>query len=111
MKENKEKQINLRLTLSEFEQLEEIALSKKITKSELILNLVFDKKVSKQVSRDLVKVIQSQNKIGNNLNQIARVLNTAKLENVLNIVDCKNLIDKLEIIENQLENIYKECLK
>ena len=111
MKENKEKQINLRLTSSEFEQLEEIALSKKITKSELILNLVFDKKVSKQVSRDLSKVIQSQNKIGNNLNQIARVLNTAKLENVLNIVDYKNLIDKLEIIENQLENIYKECRK
>ena len=111
MKENKEKQINLRLTLSEFEQLEEIALSKKITKSELILNLVFDKKVSKQVSRDLIKVIQSQNKIGNNLNQIARVLNTAKIENVLNIVDYKNLIDKLEIIENQLENIYKECRK
>ena len=111
MKENKEKQINLRLTLSEFEQLEEIALSKKITKSELILNLVFDKKVSKQVSRDLIKVIQSQNKIGNNLNQIARTLNTAKLENVLNIVDYKNLIDKLEIIENQLENIYKECRK
>ncbi len=111
MKENKEKQINLRLTLSEFEQLEEIAFSKKITKSELILNLVFDKKVSKQVSRDLIKVIQSQNKIGNNLNQIARTLNTAKLENVLNIVDYKNLIDKLEIIENQLENIYKECRK
>ena len=111
MKENKEKQINLRLTSSEFEQLEKIALSKKITKSELILNLVFDKKVSKQVSRDLSKVIQSQNKIGNNLNQIARVLNTAKLENVLNIVDYKNLIDKLEIIENQLENIYKECRK
>ena len=111
MKENKEKQINLRLTLSEFEQLEEIALSKKITKSELILNLVFDKKVSKQVSRDLIKVIQSQNKIGNNLNQIARTLNTAKLENVLNIIDYKNLIDKLEIIENQLENIYKECRK
>ena len=111
MKENKEKQINLRLTSSEFEQLEEIALSKKITKSELILNLVFDKKVSKQVSRDLSKVIQSQNKIGNNLNQIARVLNIAKLENVLNIVDYKNLIDKLEIIENQLENIYKECRK
>ena len=111
MKENKEKQINLRLTLSEFEQLEEIALSRKITKSELILNLVFDKKVSKQVSRDLIKVIQSQNKIGNNLNQIARVLNTAKIENVLNIVDYKNLIDKLEIIENQLENIYKECRK
>ena len=60
---------------------------------------------------DLVKVIQSQNKIGNNLNQIARVLNTAKIENVLNIVDYKNLIDKLEIIENQLENIYKECRK
>ena len=111
MKENKEKQINLRLTLSEFEQLEEIALSKKITKSELILNLVFDKKVSKQVGRDLIKVIQSQNKIGNNLNQIARTLNTAKLENVLNIIDYKNLIDKLEIIENQLENIYKECRK
>ena len=111
MKENKEKQINLRLTLSEFEQLEEIALLKKITKSELILNLVFDKKVSKQVGRDLIKVIQSQNKIGNNLNQIARTLNTAKLENVLNIIDYKNLIDKLEIIENQLENIYKECRK
>ena len=111
MKENKEKHINLRLTASEFEQLEEIALSKKITKSELILNLVFDKKVSKQVGRDLIKVIQSQNKIGNNLNQIARVLNTAKIENVLNIIDYKNIIDKLEIIENQLENIYRECRK
>ena len=111
MKENKEKQINLRLTLSEFEQLEEIALSKKITKSELILNLVFDKKVSKSVAKDLSKVIQSQNKIGNNLNQIARVLNTAKLENYLEKIDYKNIIDQLEIIENQLENIYKECLK
>ena len=111
MKENKEKQINLRLTSSEFEQLEEIALSKKITKSELILNLVFDKKVSKSVAKDLSKVIQSQNKIGNNLNQIARVLNTAKLENCLEKIDYKNIIDQLEIMENQLENIYKECLR
>ena len=111
MKENKDKSILIRVTKTEFDDIEKLAKDKKITKSEFLLNLAFDKKVSKSVARDLSKVIQSQNKIGNNLNQIARVLNTAKLENCLEKIDYKNIIDQLEIMENQLENIYKECLR
>lgn len=111
MKEKKEKQINIRVNQNEFDELENKSKELKITKSEFILKLIFGEKIKKDNSKDNLKYLSSINKIGNNINQIARLLNSKNLKNELADDDYSNLLDKLIIIETNLQNIYKEVSK
>lgn len=111
MKEKKEKQINIRVNQIEFDELENKSKELKITKSEFILKLIFDTKIKKDNSKDSLKYLNAINKIGNNINQIARLLNSKNLKNELKDDDYSNLLDKLIIVESNLSNIYKEVSK
>lgn len=108
MKEIKEKQINVRVNQIEFDELKMKSDELKITKSEFILKLIFGEKIKKNTAKDNLKFLQAVNKIGNNLNQAVRTLHTKNMKNELKDTDYENLVNKLIIIENQLNNIYDE---
>ena len=111
MKEKKEKQINIRVNQIEFDELENKSKELKITKSEFILKLIFGEKIKKDNSKDSLKYLNAIIKIGNNINQIARLLNSKNLKNEIADDDYSNLLDKLIIIETNLQSIYKEVSK
>lgn len=107
MKEIKEKQINIRVSQIEFDELKMKSDELKITKSEFILKLIFGEKI-KNTSRDNLKFLQTINKIGNNLNQAVRTLHTKNMKDELRDEDYEKLLNKLIVVEQQLNNIFVE---
>ena len=108
MKEIKEKQINIRVSQIEFDELKMKSDELKITKSEFILKLIFGEKIKKNTSRDNLKFLQTINKIGNNLNQAVRTLHTKNMKDELRDEDYEKLLNKLIVVEQQLNNIFVE---
>jgi hypothetical protein len=108
MKEIKEKQINVRVSQIEFDELKMKSDELKITKSEFILKLIFGEKIKKNTSKENLKFLQAINKIGNNLNQAVRTLHTKNMKDELKDEDYEKLLNKLIIIEEQLNNIFIE---
>lgn len=60
-----------------------------LSKQEYILSCILNKRISEKLDLDFYKLINEINHVGNNLNQISRVLNS------------KNPILEKEILENQ----------
>ena len=108
MKEIKEKQINIRVSQIEFDELKMKSDELKITKSEFILKLIFGEKIKKNTSRDNLKFLQTINKIGNNLNQAVRTLHTKNMKDELRDEYYEKLLNKLIVVEQQLNNIFVE---
>ena len=108
MKEIKEKQINIRVSQIEFDELKMKSDELKITKSDFILKLIFGEKIKKNTSRDNLKFLQTINKIGNNLNQAVRTLHTKNMKDELRDEDYEKLLNKLIVVEQQLNNIFVE---
>ena len=108
MKEIKEKQINIRVSQIEFDELKMKSDELKITKSEFILKLIFGEKIKKNTSRDNLKFLQTINKIGNNLNQAVRTLHTKNMKDEWRDEDYEKLLNKLIVVEQQLNNIFVE---
>ena len=108
MKEIKENQINIRVSQIEFDELKMKSDELKITKSEFILKLIFGEKIKKNTSRDNLKFLQTINKIGNNLNQAVRTLHTKNMKDELRDEDYEKLLNKLIVVEQQLNNIFVE---
>lgn len=73
--------------------------------SEFLRCSIVDSNVSVDSSRDRTKLISSLNRIGNNINQIAHVLNSSNMKNILNDVDYDNLLNELVIIESHLSRL------
>ena len=74
-------------------------------KSEYLRMLINSSDIKVDNSKDKSDIIKAVSKVGNNINQIAYVLNKANLNNELNKVDYDNLSDKLSIIEYMLNKI------
>lgn len=111
MKEKRDIRVNFRFTKTEIDELEKKCDELKITKTDFISTLIFDTKIKKDTSKDSLKYLNAINKIGNNINQIARLLNSKNLKNEIADDDYSNLLDKLIIVESNLQNIYKEVSK
>lgn len=75
MEEKRTEQINIRVTRTEKEKLLEFAKSQKLTLTDYILSFAEVKK-PKVICADQKQLIREIQYIGNNLNQIARALNT-----------------------------------
>lgn len=75
MEEKRTEQINIRVTRTEKEKLLEFAKSHKLTLTDYILSFAELKK-PKFICADKKQLIREINFIGNNINQIARALNT-----------------------------------
>lgn len=83
-------EFHLRLNDIEYAKLDEMSLKSKMTKSDVIRNLIIEKEIKEKPGIEFYEVMKELSKIGVNLNQIAKKANK------------NNLID---------EDYYKELAK
>lgn len=97
MKENKTETFILRLSSSEKEKLVSLAKEHEKTLSSFIREKVLDDKI---VTKTDIHTLIELKRIGNNLNQIAKHLNTIPHED-----NVRNMLDEIDIYLNQLLKI------
>jgi len=85
-----------------FKFVSELAKEKNITISELIKHSILNAKIESKKDKKILAY--ELNRIGNNLNQIAKKCNTKKA------IDMATLLE-LQIIEEQLQEIIEKCAK
>lgn len=96
------KTISAKVTDSEFEKIANLAAKKNLTISKLIKKSIFEAKIEDDI---LVKgLIRELNRIGNNINQIARYVNIKKN------IDLE-VLKVLSVIEDELNLIKEGFLK
>ena len=102
----KDRQINIRMNKDILNILEFKAKASNMSKTEYVTRAILDSEIKvTNNSKDISKLIGSVNKIGNNINQIARNLNVANKQDKLDDINYNNLLDKLMIIQYQLNEI------
>ena len=105
----KDRQINIRMNKDILNILELKANAANMSKTEYITRAILDSYIKVDNSKDISKLIGSVNKIGNNINQIARNLNIANKQDKLDDINYDNILDKLIIIQYQLNEILKSA--
>jgi len=103
----KDRQINIRMNQDILNILELKAKASNMSKTEYVTRAILDSEIKVDNSKDISKLIGSVNKIGNNINQIARNLNIANKQYKLDDINYDNILDKLIIIQYQLNEILK----
>ncbi len=103
----KDKRFEMKMSKDLFQILTEKAKQTNLTKSELLRQSISSVTI-KESSKDYPKILGNFNRIGNNINQIAHQLNSANLSNNLGEFDFNNLLNKLVIIEANLNTILSE---
>ena len=78
-----------RLNDEEYERVLKKISKSGVSKQEYILSCILNKRISEKLDLDFYKLINEINHVGNNLNQISRILNS------------KNPILENEVLENQ----------
>ena len=68
-------EFHIRLSDIEYDKLEEMSLKSKMTKSDVIRNLIIEKEIKEKPGIEFYEVMKELSKIGVNLNQIARRAN------------------------------------
>ncbi len=101
----KDKQINLRLSDELFKILNIKSSSANTTNSDYIRSLIIANEVKYNNSKNILELIGAINKIGNNVNQIAKGLNYAKKTKTIKDFDFKAMQENLLIIEFNLSEI------
>ncbi len=64
-------EFHIRLNDIEYDKLEEMSLKSKMTKSDVIRNLILEKEIKEKPGYEFYEVMKELSKIGVNLNQIA----------------------------------------
>lgn len=104
----KSKVINFRLT----EELNDVLIMKSLeanmTTSDFLRSSIIDARIQINKDKDIAKKISAINQIGNNVNQIARVLNTANSGEFLSDLNYENILNQLIIIEEKLSQELKK---
>lgn len=103
----KQKTITTRLTVELFNILQDKSALCNMNASDYIRHSITQSSVKKDTSKDISSMLCSVNRVGNNINQMAKNLNIANNNSSLNDVDYENILDKLIIIEYQLSEILK----
>ena len=103
----KNKIVSVRLSEAEYQRaaLQAEAANKKV--SELFREAVNDSEIQFNDAKDFASLIASLNWIGNNVNQIAKVLNTANKQGSLSDVDYSDIKDTLYIIMHNIKEVTK----
>jgi len=101
----KNKQINIRVNKSILDTLELKSKALNMNKSEYIIKAIIDSDIKVYNDRYDLDVINNLNRIGNNVNQIARNMNIARNANKLDDVNYISILDMLTIIQYRLDNI------
>jgi len=68
-------EFHIRLSDIEYDKLEEMSLKSKMTKSDVIRNLILEEEIKEKPGIEFYEVMKELSKIGVNLNQIARRAN------------------------------------
>jgi len=103
----KDKQINIRMNEDILNTLIVKASAVNMNRSEYIIKAILDSDIKVDNSKDISMLLGSINKIGNNINQIAKSLNIANSSNKLDDINYNNILDNLTIIEYKLKDILK----
>ena len=72
-------EFHIRLSDMEYDKLEEMSLKSKMTKSDVIRNLIIEKEIKEKPGIEFYEVMKELSKIGVNLNQIAKKANKNNL--------------------------------
>ena len=72
-------EFHIRLSDIEYDKLEEMSLKSKMTKSDVIRNLILEKEIKEKPGLEFYEVMTGLSKIGVNLNQIAYKANKTNL--------------------------------
>jgi hypothetical protein len=103
MKKNKEKIVTVLFDEDEYRQLTKHVAGLNITYSDYLRQSAFYVNIkSKADTENTGLLISSLNKIGNNINQIAYVLNFAHKKNILEMENFENILDELTVIRATL---------
>lgn len=105
----KDKRLEIRLTSELYNTLLIKSKASNITISNYIRNTITNSDLKVDNSKNIGKLIGSVNSVGNNLNQIAHNLNKANNSNKLDDVNYDSILNKLIIIEQQLNEMIKEA--
>lgn len=89
--------IELYLNEKEFEKLKQVEDKSGLTRQQLLRNLILNVKIKEQPTAEIATVRRALSAIGNNVNQIARVVNTQ--QNVSN--------EQLTVIRKMLTNLWE----
>ena len=98
-------QCNFKATKEELSLMKIKAKSLNLTASAFIRASFNSSVVSFNDKKEKEKLTASLNLIGNNLNQVAKVLNTAKYNNLLDDIDFDELKDILKDISNDIKEV------
>lgn len=94
----KEIRKTIRFSEDEFSKIQELMSEHKLTFAEFARASILKKKIKTNLTKDLLFEI---NRVGNNLNQIAKKVNSG--------TDRKNLLIELISIKNQMQEIKDVC--
>ena len=102
---NKQTNIIIRLTKQQKDIISQRAKKVNLSVSKYLRESAVNVTI-KQQNKDLIGIISGMNRIGNNLNQIARKVNAN-----FYIEDSAILLNELKEIDSTLKNILAECKK
>lgn len=98
--------VKVRMTEELFTELVIKSKSLNMTNSEYLRNTICNTELNyKTNEKDFGYLIGAINKIGNNINQIARNLNIARNEQSLNQADYEDLMNQLIIINSEIKSL------
>lgn len=110
IKNVKNKSITLRLTDALFAELCYKSSLLKMDNSDFLRQTISNTNISAKLdTKELAALIAILNKIGNDIGEIAGVLNRANIEKALEDIDYENLLDQLILIREQLRKL--SCLQ
>ena len=99
------KQINLKMSDELYNMIVFKARANNMNVSEFIRTSVKKADIKYNDSKDISNLIASLNHIGNNINQIAHILNIANVNNNLSEVDYETIINNLAVITNNISEL------
>jgi len=97
------KQLNIRLTETEIELLQKKIKKSKLSQSEYIRKSILEKNII--VIDEIKGLMVELKRVGNNLNQVTRMINTGEVKDSKELVQIKN---NLEIVWNEVINALKK---
>lgn len=103
----KDKLLQVRITPELYHMLQFKAAAANKSMSDYVRDTITQSEIKFNDAKDVAKAIAAINMIGNNLNQIAKRLNTANRRGYLKDIDYDELKDELLIISNAIEEVIK----
>jgi len=101
------KMVSCKFSSDDFARIEQLAKQNNISVSEYIRQSVSNSKVKPNNAKIIGQVLTSQNRIGNNINQLAKKVNISYISGKITRSDCKEIMNSLNYISYILTQIYK----